>query len=67
MVIAIEWKIDQKNNFSDDEVIDHKRWLPQLNRPNLFIESNGAKNIIDEENEYQYLIFKNKKLIYITR
>lgn len=71
MVLAIEWKT--RHNFSKAFVSgqlieEHRKLLPLLESPDLFVESNGAKSIIDADNEYQYLVYKNQNIFaYITR
>lgn len=72
MVLAIEWRT--QGNFtgqfvSGDLIDNHKERLLSLNSPNIFVESHGAKSIIDEENKYQYLVYEeqNNSFIYITR
>lgn len=71
MVLAVEWKT--KQNFVDQFTIgqlidDPSKWLPLLEQPDLFVESSGAKSIMDEENEYKYLVFNGyNRFTYITR
>ena len=60
---------DFTENFTSGQLVDeHQKWLPSLESPDLFVEGNGAKRIIDEENEYQYLVYKEPNgFTYITR
>lgn len=71
IVLAVEWKTRRNfmNEFTSGQLIEeHAKWLPLLERPDLFVESSGAKSIIDEENEYQYLVFNGpNRFTYITR